>query len=385
MLRHEQCDVLVIGGGAAGIAAACSAAIEGARVALVERYAFWGGNATASAVGTICGLCPQFEPEMCLGVFACSFAAQLMQRTGESLVVNRQGMVYLPYRAPDFLFLCDQVLSKAGVRLHLQSSIASVKIQEDRITEVDLVTSQGPVLISPSSVIDCSGDAVVSRLGNQPLQKDDSLQDSALVVGIAGVKACSEKVLQRLVYKEGRTMTFPEVWGISIVPGSFRDGRLVIKVGLRPRGKGEPISVHELEARNAVQSTVQHLREQLLEFTDSSLEWIAPQVGHRSGGRGLGRDTLTEDHVVECNKLVDEVARGTWPIEWWSNGELDLIPLPRGEYYSISAEMLMSTSVDNLFFAGRTMSGTARGLASARVIGTCFDTGAAAGRLACRQ
>ena len=113
-----SCDVLVIGGGAAGIAAATAAGRAGAQVVLLERYGFLGGLATTAQVGTICGLYLRdttgAEATPVAGGFAQEFAARLQNAAGtKPLRVMDPGLWVLPYFPPDFARVADAVVGES--------------------------------------------------------------------------------------------------------------------------------------------------------------------------------------------------------------------------------------------------------------------------------
>ncbi|MCC6954090.1 MAG: FAD-dependent oxidoreductase, partial [Deltaproteobacteria bacterium] len=92
-------DVVVVGGGAAGIAAAVTAARAGARVAIMERTSAFGGMATGARVGTICGLYYRSpdSPQFAVGRFARDFARNIATRCGSAPRSTDDGLWYLPY------------------------------------------------------------------------------------------------------------------------------------------------------------------------------------------------------------------------------------------------------------------------------------------------
>ena len=119
-------------------------------------------------------------------------------------------------------------------------------------------------------------------------------------------------------------------------------------------------------------------------FKDSQIDNFFPDVGIRVLSRPKGKAVLTKNDVLNCTKAINGVAIGTWPIEYWnSKGEIEMSFFPQNDYFLISADSLISNEVDNLFFAGKNISASEDGIASARVIGTCIQTGYAAGKIAC--
>jgi anti-sigma factor RsiW len=97
----------------------------------------------------------------------------------------------------------------------------------------------------------------------------------------------------------------------------------------------------------------------------------------------VGQYLLTGKDVLAGEKFADAVARCAWPIEQWgADGRARFKYLPPGAYYEIPARSLRAAEVENLFMAGKTLSADVDAIASARVMGCCLATGAAAGNLA---
>ena len=110
------------------------------------------------------------------------------------------------------------------------------------------------------------------------------------------------------------------------------------------------------------------------------------QIGIRTGSLALGRNRLTVDHVLQCSKDDQGVARGCWPIEIWSGGRKpEVTYLPENNYYDIPAGCLITDGLDNVFMGGRCICAEERAMGSARVIGTALGTGYGAGTLAAFQ
>jgi hypothetical protein len=114
---------------------------------------------------------------------------------------------------------------------------------------------------------------------------------------------------------------------------------------------------------------------------------VAPQVGVRESRRLIGRYQLTREDVLTGRTFDDAVARASWPIELWQDGQLGATYeyLEDGQTYEIPLRSLQARDIENLFVAGRCMSATHEALGSARVIGTCLATGDAVGMAAARK
>ena len=116
----EHTDIVVLGGGSAGTAAAIAASQQGLKVTLIERNSFLGGKATAAEVGTVCGLyhfSKKENSEYIVKGFAKDFAETLQQRSGSKPLHNAEGLHYLPYNIDALKSLCLQLLSDYGVRI----------------------------------------------------------------------------------------------------------------------------------------------------------------------------------------------------------------------------------------------------------------------------
>src|SRR5262249_27244383 len=119
-------------------------------------------------------------------------------------------------------------------------------------------------------------------------------------------------------------------------------------------------------------------------FARAFVSHAAPQVGVRESRRVVGHYELTREDVLGGRVFEDGVARASWPIELWHEGQLGAAYeyLDDGAAYQIPLRALRARDLENLFAAGRAMSASHEALGSARVIGTCLAAGEAAGRAA---
>ena len=161
-------DVVVVGGGAAGLAAAVSAARAGARTALVERYGFLGGMATAGMVSTICGLyrtSSDGPPEPLNHGLADDVARKLAAMPGCAPPIRRGRTFVLPYTPFAFACLADELTTTAqGLDVYLHSFVTGLDAAAGRIDCVRVATWERALALATRVVVDASGDAVVSHL-----------------------------------------------------------------------------------------------------------------------------------------------------------------------------------------------------------------------------
>ncbi len=396
-----SCDVLVIGGGAAGVAAATAAGRAGARVLLLERYGFLGGLATTAQVGTICGLYLRdttgAEATPVSGGFAQEFAGRL-QRAADTkpIPVMNTGLWVLPYSPPAFASVADAIVRESGnVTLVLHATVAEAQAEGPRLNQVRALAWNEPLLFHPNTVVDCTGEATAAALAGANTENGAADQAPALVFVLENVDpSLAQRGLlevRRELHRAVESGALPALCErLSLVPGTGAHGRLAFKLSLLPanpdRMLWQQVTDWEREARALLEPLRQFLVENIPSCRDARLDSIAPQLGVRSGRRILGRARLSDEDVLGTRKSPLGIARGCWPMERWTDS-----PRPEMTYFSehdcydIPLDCLRPVELDNVFVAGRCLSATTGAMTSARVIGTALATGWAAGTAAAFQ
>ena len=389
----QHTDVVVLGGGSAGVAAAVAAARKGSRVILIERNAYLGGKATAAEVGTVCGLY-QFSkkenPEFIVKGFAKTFAEALQQRSNTKPLHNLDGLHYLPYSIEAFKQVSLDLLHDHKVTVYFNSVLKTVQTEKEKIISVAAIADGNPVTIHVRSIIDCSGDSIISQAANLPLLKSEHYQAAAQVFTIEGVDEDNEARLGMILMKSLRQAIEQDKLAdfydrVYIVQGSLKNNSVSLKVGIPLPVTYAPGNLQELKtvALSFVENLSQFLIAHVDAFKNAQIKHIAPEVGIRIGQRSTGKYLLDEDDVLNCRKFDDAIANASWPMEIWEqNRRVKMRFFKMEDHYQIPAGCLQSNSIDNLFFAGRNISATDAAIASARVMGICLQTGYAAGCLA---
>lgn len=390
-----HCDVLVAGGGSAGLAAAVAAARNGASVILLEKNSFLGGKATAAYVGTICGLYYRSDDPVARYVsegFAYEFAERLKHLSGTNPISNKHGLHFLPYHPFDFKLLCDAYIRDENISIFFHTVVSEVMINNGKIKNIRAVSYDRLIDIQAKSFIDCTGDALLSTLSGASVIESEEYQASAQVFAMEGVEAVSEANLGMIILKEIQKgivdKLLPEEYNnISVVPGSLNGSNVYLKIGIPIHIKNETnkISPVEQKARKMIADIAAFLKEKTTAFKNARIGDVASEAGIRTGRRHEGKYILSKEEVLSCTKIsTDQSAgKGAWPIEFWDLGKrVKMDFFTKEEYYDIPLDCLRSSTFSNLFFAGRNISATEEAIASARVIGTCLQTGFAAGELA---
>jgi len=395
-----SCDVLVIGGGAAGVAAATGAGCAGARVVLLERNGFLGGLATAAQVGTICGLylrdTANAEATPVAGGFVKEYTSRLQRATGKRPIRLDPGLWVLPFSIPAFAHVADAVVSESGnVTVVLHATMAEARAEGPRLIEVRALAWNEPMVVSPRAVVDCSGEATAAALAGASTENGAADQAPALVFTLENVDpGMAERGLievRRELRKAVEAGCLPALCErLALVPGASGDGRLVLKLNLAAGGSDRPlwqqVTAWEREARALVDELQRFLVKNFASCWKARLASVAPQLGIRSGRRIQGRARLADEDVLGARKSALGVARGCWPMERWGiSPRPEMAFFNERDYYEIPLDCLRPVELDNVLVAGRCLSAAAGAMTSARVIGTTLATGWAAGTAAAFQ
>jgi hypothetical protein len=392
VVTNRECDVLVIGGGAAGIAAAVAASRSGATVVLVERYGFLGGLATAGMVGTICGLYHRSEdsqPRYVCGGFVHEWAEHLAQRSASKPVYTAGGLWVLPYNSWAFQRLADQIIGDlSGLELILHGTLTAVKTQHRQVKEIEILVWDKMTTLRSQCIVDCTGDGTVIYLAGGSITENPS-QAAGILFTMSpvdgGLQTTGERVavLRAIAKRVGQGKLDPACRQVSFVQSAEPDRGVSLKLSFADCSDDplRKMTALELRGRELVDQLSDFLPFASPAFKKARLSRVATQVGIRIGRTIRGQVVLDETDVLECRKFSDGVACSAWPIEEWNRSDQRprMSYLPVGQHYEIPLRCLISEEFDNVFAAGRCISATERALCSARVIGTALATGWAAG------
>lgn len=398
--KQLTCDVLVIGGGAAGIAAATAAGRAGARTVLLERYGFLGGLASAAWVGTICGLYLRdttgANATPVANGFAQEFASRLQAVSNSKPLRVDPGLWVLPYHPPDFARVADAVTGESkNVTVILHATVAEAQAESRRLNEVRVLAWNEPLSFRPAAIVDCTGEATVAALAGAGAEDGGADQSPSLVFVLENIDSdlATRGLLEvrrelRQAIEKGNLPPICE--RLSLVPGSAGSGRIAFKLTMLPANPDRPfwkqVTDWERESRSLLEPLRKFLAENVAACRNARLHSVAPQLGVRSGRRILGRARLADNAVLEAKKSPLGIARGCWPMERWTKGPRpEMTYFAERDFYDIPLDCLRAVELDNVFVAGRCLSAETGAMTSARVIGTALATGWAAGTAAAFQ
>ena len=405
---YGEFDVVVIGGGPAGLAASVSAARHGARTLLVERYGFLGGMGTAGGVTNFAGLYGRRNGEM----------QQLVHGVVDDLLVRidalgglnqpqdgMQGRIRVrSYDVSAYKCAADQMLVSAGVQLLFHAWAAAVVMEGRSIAALVVETKSGRQAIRAHRFIDCSGDADVAHFSGVPFELGDG-QGSALfpstmfrvghvdaprALAAVGEFSAINKLMDESALSEPGRYRFPRQGAIlrpNKNPTEWRANVTQIRnaAGMAMDAtNARQLSEGELEGRRQITEYFRFLKNEVPGFEQSAIVDIAPQVGIRETRRICGDYALTGEDILSSARFDDVVGINAWPMEMHVDGAISW-GFPRDEQRACNDlpwRMLTNSVVSNLLVAGRCASMTHEGQSAARASGGCFVMGQAAGTAA---
>jgi hypothetical protein len=410
----REFDVLVVGGGPAGLTSALAAAEAGLTVGLIDGRSFVGGNMTIGL--PVLGFLSQKGVQIIQGLPQ-KFIDRL--KTINAASEHRpcplhMGITLVEPEAVKTVAL--RMLLEAGVDVMLHTQFANAIVVEDTIRGVIVESKSGRCAMLARLVIDCTGDGDVAYRAGVPCEKGNSeggLQPPTLMFCLGGVD--TEK-LRMSICNEPRTYLTDfipnEYFGQNhqfIVVGlrqqilaaqaagyNIPTGRTILITGLR---KGEvwvnmtrvagtdgtdltSLSAGEAEGRRQVDDIHRYLVNYVPGFEQAYFTKTAPFLGIRETRRVVGEYVLNRDDVLGCRRFDDAIAVASYPIDIHRPGDNDCTLEWCGDCYDIPYRCLVPQKIENLLVAGRCISTTHEAMGAIRVMATCMAMGEAAGRAA---
>ena len=424
-----ESDVVVLGAGAAGVAAALAAARAGARTTLVEAGALPGGELVS---GMAIDGALNARGEWILGGTGRELLAECERLGGYIGPLNDWRLIWYVCLDPEVMKLAvARCLARAGVRLLLHTCATGVLRDGATVRALQVRNKEGITELRAPLFIDCSGDAdIVRAVGGQVLQggTDGELQPVSLMFRMAGVRTQAlldflhahpehfalgeseairqgrtDRELAEAARQQGEPTVFLKGDG-PLVTGAIARGELyptaLIMIQPTSRQRGEVcLNTTRVGGINgtrtqALSATLATLSDQVLQcasfmqrhvpgFEQAAYSGIATRVGVRETRRIVGRQSLSQDDVLGARKREDGIAKGSHHVDIHQSGTGQIrIPVQDGGSYDIPWDCLLPQGVPNVVAAGRILSADRGAHGSARVMGPCLAMGQAAGTAA---
>jgi hypothetical protein len=412
-------DVLVVGGGNAGCAAALAAARHGARTMLVERYGFLGGTATASMVGP--WMTFHSGSKRIVGGIAQEIVERL-QRKGASPGHLPDSSDYVatitPFDPEIHKALLFEMMQEAGVKLLLHAYFLRALASDGNVVGATFATVAGERSYRARYTIDATADAYVAASAGVQTQQGDErgrVQPASLMFRLSHVDLAKTATYVRMHPDQMRTSLkaherkapaltavagLYDLWHDALEHEEVDIPREVVSFFITPYADEVTVNMTrvtnidpldpddltraEVEARMQVMQLVEFFRKRVPGFENARLAATGTQIGIRESRRIVGEYTLTRDDVLQARHFDDAVARSAYPIDIHNPSGSGTVThrLAEGESYEIPYRCLVPERVDGLLVAGRCISTTHEALASTRLTPTVMTLGQAAGTAA---
>ncbi|MCP3986597.1 MAG: FAD-dependent oxidoreductase [bacterium] len=398
-----ETDILVVGGGPAGLAAALGAARQGGRVMLVERYGCFGGVIAQSMVGTIAWY-RTTDQTVDAGGIGVEFE-QRAKAMNASLEVNH----YQVLDTEVFKFIADQLIQEAGIVPLLHTQIVDVLQQDGAITGVITESKSGRQAILAKRVIDATGDADVAARAGAPFRIDpkEDLEGVTVNFGCSGIDlgkfithmlknpstiadwgdASGEKeaaefstYLREPFDKAKQAGEIPEdvrmesYWGSFTDAGEIPNMNAIHMAGIDSTDVWD-LTRGEIEGRQRVMWAVAALKKYAPGFESARLRTIGASLGCRESRKIVGDYDLTEHDVLNQAEFDDSI--GIFP-EFLDGNGIAVLP-STGRYFQVPFRITVPQNVENLLVAGRCVAGDKVSHAATRQMMCCTVTGQGAG------
>lgn len=407
--REYDCDVLVAGGGVAGLAAAVAAARQGARVILSETGGVLGGTATKGLVGPFMTCYDKKgETQIIRGFFA-EFVERMIAEGGAISYNDCHGndsrSGYRPYGhigvtpfAPEVLKrVADEMCLEAGVRVLYHTQVIGCDTIDGKITRAYIAAPSGVEAITAKSFIDATGTAALAACAGAQVTRgneDGTMQTTSMFFTIGGV---DKEMLDDYMatHTEMRARFFMDELEAGQKSGEYPCGcqKLRIFEGLDgvwfvnmsqedgPVNELDAVAVSDAEMaqRQKIPQIIAFLRKTIPALRNIELLQTASDLGVRESRRIVGKTVLTGEDILNSRYYDERIAVCANSIDIHMKDKVFYVPYEQTNNYYIPLSCLISNNITNLFAVGKCLSADQYAFAAVRVIPPCFAMGEAAG------
>lgn len=427
-MKTQQFDVIVLGGGSAGIAAAVVAARNGARTALIEAGPMLGGELLTGMTvdGAING-----RGEDTVGGVLNDLLQSCRDMGGFVAKLNDWRLIqYVAYDPEIMKIAIPQMVFGAGVTVYLQTFAEDIVQDRGKVSGLIVRNKGGRQLLTARAFVDASGDGDLCAMAGAEMlsvERDQKPQPMSMMFRMANVDTkallsyvrdhpeCvavgesdairggrTDREITEEIYRQGQPCVFfkgngPLLgdairWGdmfatalIMIQPTSDVRREVCInatRITLDDPTRSDNMATALRVLTAQVFQCAKFLRQSVPGFGDASISGMSPRIGIRETRRVVGEYILTEEDVLQARKRDDGVAKGCHHVDIHQDGTGQIrIPVADGGSYDIPLGSLLPKGIDNVVIAGRCLSASREAQGSARVMGSCMAMGQAAGSL----
>lgn len=426
-IQYINYDVVVIGGGSAGIAAAVSAAKNGAKTLLVESGQMVGSDLLA---GLPIDGCMSSRGEWIVKGFAQELFDECKKMGGYIGDFSDRRALFMVALDPEIVNVAViKLLNKYGVKTLLYTFAENVVMEGEKVKGIMAVNKSGKLMISAKVFIDCTGDGDMAAAAGADFEigsETGELQPVSMVFRMAGVD--TKKLLQFVVdhpenaglaenpiinkskeecakelYELGLPKVFFEGSGpmlsegiakgdiypcsmLAIIPVSMERNEVAIN-STRVSGVNaiypQQLSDALFDLTEQVTICSSFLKKYVPGFENAVFSGLSPKIGIRETRRIMGEYVLTKDDILGAVKSEEGIAKGGHELDIHGSAKNhERKQIKDAGSYDIPYGCIIPKKIENMFIAGRCISSTREAHSSARVMGTCMATGQAAGTAA---
>lgn len=411
--RSFDCDVLVIGGGPAGLSAAICSARKGAKTILAERNGCLGGMATSGLVAPLMSSTTPDGKTMIIRGFFEEFVDSMVAAGGAihplkseigSLTAYRDkghhGLTTFDYEC--FKKTSEDFCQQAGVELLYHLLFVKTDVKNGKIAAAYFATKAGIWKITAKNYIDCTGDGDVAESAGVPYVYGDGegdIQASSLFFTVRNVdkaamdahnEECKKnndfegQFYMREILAAREAGEFP-IWRQKIALFENLDGTYTVNMAQNDSVDGldpKQITDAEVIGRKQAGIIVKFLRKYVKGCENCELAATADQLGVRETRRIEGVYTVTAEDAKNSVKYPDPIFCCANSMDIHRKGRVEYVARNTNEPYYVPYRALLPRNIDNLLVAGRCASAERPVMAAIRVIPPCFAMGQAAGTAA---
>lgn len=390
-------DVVVVGGGATGIAAAIAAARNGASTLLIEQRGYLGGMGTAALVPAFCPYTDGEKPVI-RGI-GLDLLEKMKHAAGEGFLERyREQLDWVPIDVETLKRVYDAEVLASGAKVLFHTVADQVLLDGDRISGLVISNKSGRSVVQAKLYIDTSGDADLAALAGVPFQvggAEGELQPGTMCYVVTGVDR--ERYEQYLV-ETGDTRQLEQAVVRAQQNGDLPDGRKRISgmawitdsvVGFNfghifgiDGTKAEDLTRAAIEGRQLIDMQIRFLRNYVPGFEHIHLVHSGDQIGIRETRRIQGDYTLVVEDFLSMRTFEDDIARNSYFIDIHlanASSTMTIKHLPKGKSHGVPYRCMLPVGKANLIVAGRSVSSDRPVQGSLRVMPNCFAMGEAAG------
>lgn len=414
-----ESEVVVVGGGPAGLCAAVAAARGGAKVILVEKNAFCGGMATAGMVAPfmtcydsggdkmlIRGIFEELV-ERLIAVGGAIHPSKVESKTAFTSYIDKGHVHVTPFKAESLKIVADEMLAEAGVRILYHTQLVDAEAEGDKVTRIIVAMKEGLASIRAKAFIDCTGDGDLAAkagaaytIGNA----QGKMQPATMFFTVGGVdtKRVDEDIAKNwdnFYRKDGinyrslhwRVSEAREAgdWPLDRVSiGLFRgveEDEFSINTSrvMNIDGtKSESLTEGEIAGRQQVRIIFNFLKKYVPGFENSRLILSGSTLGIRETRHIEGIRTLTVDQILSCEVPEDSIMLAANSVDVhgkYGPKSNEYITIPAGKCYGVPYGTMIPPAFSNLAVAGRPISADCEAAGAIRVMPPCMGIGQAAG------